>query len=74
MNASVNNFIYSGILSDYFLAKGNSIDKLYLINPLKKELDLDIEKEFVSIPSDTIVIRNENIVNLNFRVVWDEEE
>ena len=39
VSSSGKNFIYSGVLLDYFLAKGNSIDKIYIINPLKKELD-----------------------------------
>ena len=59
VSSSGKNFIYSGILLDYFLVKGNPIDKIYMINPLKKELDFVQVSEFISIPSDTIVIKNE---------------
>ena len=72
VNAAGKNTIFKGTLLNYFLAKGNALDKLYLINPFKKEVDAPSNEPFISITSDTLVIKSTHIINLNFRIVWAE--
>lgn len=85
VNSSEGNFIYSGILENFFLSKDNGLDRIYLSNvyrrKLKDDLDADtpnvgylarhLDERYYSMPGYLFVITYENIINLNITYYTD---
>ena len=74
VSISGKSILYEGILHKFYLSKGNSLDKVYLTDVFKKEFmsdnidkddDDDDDEGFQEINSDVLVIKGEDIVNLN---------
>lgn len=59
--------LYTGELKKYYLGKNNTIDKIYITYPERKVYSNTNSNtnDFDSITSDTLVLKGENIVNIN---------
>lgn len=58
--------LYQGVLHKYYLSKGNSLDKIYLREVFKKEHSFFSKDEgFQHIPTDILVFKGVDIININ---------
>jgi len=85
INSSEGNFIYSGILENFFLSKDNGLDRIYLSNVyrrrLKDDLDADahnvgflarhLDTRYYSMPGYLFVATYDKIINMNITYYTD---
>ncbi len=85
INSSEGNFIYSGILENFFLSKDNGLDRIYLSNVyrrrLKDDLDADVpnvgylarhqDTRYYSMPGYLFVATYDKIINMNITYYTD---
>lgn len=64
-------FVYTGILVDYELSDDGNLDLIYIKNALRKPID---EEEYKEINGHTLVLKYENIINLNLIFIQTEED
>lgn len=58
--------LYQGVLHKYYLSKGNSLDKIYLKEVFKKEHSFfSKDEDFQHIPTDILVFKGVDIININ---------
>lgn len=67
-------FIYTGILVDYELSEDGSLDLLYIKDAQRKLIDhTSSDSEYKDINGHIIILKYENIVNLNLSFIQIEE-
>ncbi len=64
-------FIYNGILVDYQLASEGNLDFLIIKNTQRKQID---KKKFKDINGHVVILKYENIINLNLIFIEAEED
>ena len=64
-------FTYTGILVDYELSEDGTLDLIYITDSLRKPID---ELEYKEINGHTLVLKYENIINLNLVFIQTEED
>lgn len=86
VNTSEGEYIYCGILEDFFLTKEGGLDRLYLKNVYRRKLVNDIrtaqkyypqskkfDERYYSMPGEYFVIFHKNVLNLNVTYYQLEE-
>lgn len=63
--------VYTGILVDYELSEDGNLDLIYIKDALRKPID---EEEYKEINGHTLVLKYENIINLNLIFIQTEED
>jgi len=85
INSSEGNFIYSGILENFFLSKDNGLDRIYLSNVYRRRLKDDLEADkpnlgylarhmdtrYYSMPGYLFVATYDKIINMNITYYTD---
>lgn len=85
INSSEGNFIYSGILQNFFLSKDNGLDRIYLSNVYRRRIKDDLEADapnvgflarhldtrYYSMPGYLFVATYDKIINMNVTYYTD---
>jgi hypothetical protein len=64
-------FVYTGMLVDYELSEDGNLDLIYITEAARKPIDEEIYKE---INGHTLILKYENIINLNLVFIQTEED
>ncbi len=64
VNTSSGQYIYVGILVNYFLSENGGLESIHIIQPSRRKLE---EEKYYDIPSDILVIPYKEISNINIR-------
>lgn len=64
-------FTYTGVLVDYELSEDGDLDLIYIKDALRKPID---ELEYKEIKGHTLVLKYNNLINLNLIFIQTEEE
>ncbi|MGS2727545.1 hypothetical protein ACU8DI_13120 [Psychroserpens sp. BH13MA-6] len=77
VNVAGSPFIYNGALVDYELSKDGGLNLIYLNGAKRKDIS-NSENEYIDIEGHTIILKYENIINLNLSfiatdLIYDED-
>lgn len=64
-------FVYTGMLVDYELSEDGNLDLIYITEAARKPIDEELYKE---INGHTLILKYENIINLNLVFIQTEED
>jgi hypothetical protein len=64
-------FVYTGMLVDYELSEDGNLNLIYITNAARKPID---EETYKDINGHTLILKYENIINLNLIFIQTEED